>query len=286
VVITAHGSDLMINIEESRLIRRRSAYALANADAVICVNNVLKGKAITLGADEAKLFVAPNGADTSYFKPMPQGGTRKRLGLPAQVKIILYIGGLLPIKGPNFLIEAMSQIFSKKNFQKAPLLIIVGDGEMEASLKQQVDQLKISQHVLFVGKVAHKEVPYWLNASDVLCIPSLSEGLPCVSVEALNCGKPVVASHVGGLPEVITQENLGFLVPPGDCEQLASALLKALSREWDADRIAKHAFEKYSWHNIAQDTVEVYKFATQKFIGTSKLRSAERTYPQGVRTTE
>jgi len=131
-------------------------------------------------------------------------------------------------------------------------------------LKQQVNRLGISQYILFIGRIAHEEIPYWLNASDVICIPSLSEGLPCVSVEALACGKPVVASRVGGLPEVIIDENLGVLVPPGDCEQLASALLKALSNEWSSDRIGKYAFDKYDWYKIAQDTVKIYKFATQK----------------------
>jgi teichuronic acid biosynthesis glycosyltransferase TuaC len=265
VVVTTHGSDLLVNIEKNQLIKARSSYVLENSDAVICVSKALKKKAISIGADESKLFVIYNGADIEHFKPMEKKIVRDKLGLPIKSSIVLYVGGLRTVKGPSLLIEAFSQIIANDHLSNDILLVIIGEGELETNLKQQVEQLKISNNVLFTGAVKHEEIPYWLNASDIVCVPSLSEGLSCVAIEALACGKPVVASNVGGLPEVISNEYLGFLVPPGNYEQLASTILKGLSKKWDAEKIARYASMKYSWDKTAQAVVDVYKFAIQKY---------------------
>lgn len=274
VVITSHGSDLMINVNKKWIVKRRSTYALNKAQAIICVSKVLKEKAVSLGADKSKIFVIPNGADTSRFKPIPQNEVREKLNLQVNRKIILFIGRLHPIKGPNFLIDAISQIVNEKK-QKELLLILIGSGSMETRLKEQVTSLNISHNVLFAGGITHKEIPCWINASDVVCVPSQSEGFPAVSVEALACGKPVIASNVGGLPEIITNNDLGYLVEPGDTCQLADAIKKALSREWDTDKIARYALERYSWQTIAQSTTDVYKFAIDRFSNPNTIRDLD-----------
>lgn len=274
VVITSHGSDLMINVNKKWIVKRRSTYALNKAQAIICVSKALKEKAVSLGADKSKTFVIPNGADTSRFKPIPQNEVREKLNLQVDRKIILFIGRLHPVKGPDFLIDAISQIVNDAK-QKELLLILVGSGSMETRLKEQVTSLNISHNVLFAGGIAHKEIPCWINASDVVCIPSQSEGFGAVSVEALACGKPVIASNVGGLPEIITNDALGYLVEPGDTIQLAHAIRKALLREWDTDKIARHAHERYSWQTIAQSTADVYKFAIDRFSNPNTIRDLD-----------
>src|SRR5439155_27155037 len=90
-----------------------------------------------------------------------------------------------------------------------------------------------------VGARPHEEIPVWMNASDVLCLPSLNEGLPNVALEAMACGLPVVASRVGGVREIVQEGENGSLVPPSDAGALAAALRAALARTWDREAIVR-----------------------------------------------
>jgi glycosyltransferase involved in cell wall biosynthesis len=123
-----------------------------------------------------------------------------------------------------------------------------------------VKKYGLEDYVMLVGGRRHEEIPIWMNASDIFILPSLKEGFPIVIPEAMACGKPIVATNVGGIPEAIIHNDLGILVNPRDSEELASAMLEALERRWNPEVILKHA-EKYSWSNLAEQIVSVYQKA-------------------------
>ena len=124
-------------------------------------------------------------------------------------KIIIFVGALRPVKGVRYLIEAMKVIIDENRTTK---LFIIGDGVERESLERLVEKLGLGDHVNFIGKVPNERVPEYMIASDVFVLPSLSEGFPVTILEAMASGLPIVATNVGGLPEIIKENENGFLV--------------------------------------------------------------------------
>ena len=114
----------------------------------------------------------------------------------------------------------------------------------------------MTHRVRFAGRLTHDEVATWLGACDVLSLPSHNEGIPNVILEALACGVPVVASCVGGVAEVIDNDELGLLVEPGDPVALAEALASALDRSWDRDRLAAGA-ARFTWEAFGTRVADI-----------------------------
>jgi len=140
---------------------------------------------------------------------------------------VLFVGNLLPVKGPNVLARAAEELQDVD-------VIFVGNGPEKITAGR------------CVGARPHEEIPLWMNASDVLCLPSLNEGLPNVALEAMACGLPVVASRVGGVPEIVQEGVNGFLVPPSDANTLAETLRRALATKWDGVAI-RASVSQFDW---------------------------------------
>jgi glycosyltransferase involved in cell wall biosynthesis len=124
---------------------------------------------------------------------------------------------------------------------------------LEASLRRQAEALGIAGRVHFAGPQKAPEVARWMNACDVFCLPSATEGCPNVILEALACGRPVVATAVGGIPEIVTP-RCGILVADDEAGRLAEALADAACRGWKREEIA--AFRQRGWEQVAQETYE------------------------------
>ena len=112
--------------------------------------------------------------------------------------------------------------------------------------------------VKLVGGRAHDEIPIWMNACDLFVLPSLRESFGVVQIEAMACGKPVVATYNGGSEEIITSADYGLLCEPANPGELAEKILIALDKEWDCDKIGEYA-EQFTWENITEEIVAVYK---------------------------
>ncbi len=132
--------------------------------------------------------------------------------------------------------------------------IFLGDGQEKDSLKQYITAYRIESHVRLLGEVPHEQIAQWLRAGDWLCLPSTREGMPNAMLEALSCGLPVIASKVGGVPEVISDRN-GLLVKPGDPKALANALERATKRQWDGEKVAS-TVRDWSWDTVASGYVK------------------------------
>lgn len=247
IVIKVHGTD--INVYTKYVLRRKMiTLALKNCNKVISVSEDLKRRMIDIGVPEEKILVIPNGVDRELFKPMDKECCRRDLSLPASGKIILYVGNLCSIKNVEYLIEAFCEVFEKI---KNAMLIIVGDGCLKKKLIKQVANAGLTGKVIFGGRRRYDEIPLWMNSSDVLALPSINEGCPNVVLEALACGKPVVASRVGGIPEIITSDDYGFLPLPRNYEELAKALRESLNKPWDYDKIRNKSLE-FNWGESAK----------------------------------
>ena len=196
-------------------------------DAVLSVTHNHKKKlSKSIGFPEQKITVLQNGVNTDLFHSMP--GTRI-FGMKDKY-IIGTIGRLVPVKNQALLLKAFAE--AKKNNDNL-FLVIVGEGPLENSLKEQVHNLKITDDVLFTGR--RFDIPQVLNSLDLFVLPSLSEGMSNTILEAMSCGLPVIATRVGGNPELINYRENGILVESDSLHQMADAILKT-AREPDFRR--------------------------------------------------
>jgi glycosyltransferase involved in cell wall biosynthesis len=254
LVVTAHGGDVYDLPLRDRWYNSLARYVLTEADQVITVSKFNAEKLLLLGVSPKKLHVIPNGYDETLFKPFSMTKAREKLALPVSKKILLSVGNLVDQKGHVYLIRAMSLVLRER---KDVLLIIVGSGPLKELLQSMVKKYRLEDHVIVAGGKRHEEIPIWINASDIFILPSLKEGFPTVIPEAMACGKPIVATKVGGVPEAISSDDLGILVPPKDSESLCGAILEGLSRKWDPNMILEHA-KKYSWSELTKQILLTY----------------------------
>jgi glycosyltransferase involved in cell wall biosynthesis len=223
VVLKVHGSDVLM-LEKYPRRQARTAEALRRADGIVAVSQDLAERVVELGADPRGVEVVYDGIDDSHFHPGPQDVARAELGLPPDGRVVLFVGNLIPVKGLDVLIRACALL---RQQGLSFTCVLVGQGPLGAALRQQADRAGLEDCVRFLGALPHDRLPAWYRAADVFVLPSHSEGVPCVLLEAAACGTPFVASRVGGIPEIA---HLGpsELTPPGNVEHLAAALRRRL----------------------------------------------------------
>jgi glycosyltransferase involved in cell wall biosynthesis len=261
LVVTAHGGDVYDLPFRDEWQKTLAKYILNEADQVITVSWFNKAKLLSLGISDNKLHVIPNGYNEQIFKPMPTQEAKKKLGLPLNKKVLLSVGNLVDVKGHIYLVDAMNIVLKKRN---DVILVIVGSGSLKERLQKRVNALGLNGKILFVGGKLHCEIPMWMNACDIFVLPSLGEGFPTVIPEAMACGKPVIASCVGGIPEAITSNEIGTLLVPKSTMALSDAILEGLNRVWSREKILDAA-ARYSWQNIVKEIIIVYERALNNY---------------------
>ncbi len=254
-VIKARGSDLH-QLPRRGGRRDRAAEAVCGAAAVVAVSRELGKIAVGLGADPKHVTILPNGIDADRFAMVPRAEARRRLGVPESGDRVVFVGSLLPVKGVDVLLKAAERLKSRRN----TTIILAGDG----GLRSQVAAAEAASRgqLVLLGHVGRRAVADWLNAADVLVLPSRNEGCPNVVLEALCCGTPVVASRVGAVPDLLTDES-GILVEPEDPAALAAALDDALGREWNRAALRKRV-EDMSWPDNARRLHDVLSDVAKK----------------------
>jgi glycosyltransferase involved in cell wall biosynthesis len=162
-----------------------------------------------------------NGVDVDAFRPGDTSArltTRNDLGVPPEARVMVSVAVLRKPKGLQYLISALSGVVTSVPDAK---LVIVGEGDHGSALREQVADLGLSDSVVFTG--ARSDIADLLAMSDVFVLPTLEDVLPTVVAEAMSAGLPVVASDVGGLPEMVVDGETGYLVPPADVVALSEA---------------------------------------------------------------
>ena len=246
IVLGARGSDLRRPPDAMSRVRMRRT--VLGVDYFLTVSEELRRIALGFGLDPQRCRTIPNGVDSSLFHQRDRSQARQALGLSPQSRVVLYVGNLIPTKGLNELAAAYSEMAAQDPDVQ---LICIGEGSLRDQLENRFAATGLAGRVRFPGVKPPAEVAQWMAASTLLCLPSYSEGCPNVVVEALACGRPVVATSVGGTPEWIDTEN-GLLVPPAQVPPLRAALAQALSRAWDESAIARR-FQR-SWGQVAEET--------------------------------
>ena len=224
-------------------------HALGQSHRVIAVSHALRERVLELGVAPDKVIVQHNGVDGERFRLQDRREARKRLGLPEDRPTILYVGNWVPEKGVDVLARAIGRL--KAAGRTDVLLALVGSGPLESTMRAIVEREGLADQVRFCGRKSHAEVPDWMAASDLFCLPSLREGCPNVILEALSCGRPVVASRVGGVPELLN-ETVGAMVPAGDSDALAGALEATLNGDWSAEAL-RNSVACRSWEEVGKN---------------------------------
>ena len=206
-----------------------------------------------------KIRVLPLGMDLDKFKDLSPfaGRMRSYLGIAPNIKVVGMVARLVPIKGVQYFLEAARKVSSEyKNVH----FLIAGDGDLRGSLEESAVRLGIKERVSFLG--FWKELREFYADIDLFVLSSLSEGCPIAILEAMAAGKPVVASNVGGVPDVVSEGATGSLVPSGDAEMLAKAILSSLIFPEKSKRLAENArkmvFETFTIEKSAYTTEQVY----------------------------
>jgi N-acetyl-alpha-D-glucosaminyl L-malate synthase BshA len=253
-IIWGRGTDVYL---PGLFIRPLSKLILRNANTVIALTEDMKREMQKIWNRD--IFVIPNGIDLERFDDLPRDEMRVKLQVKVDERRIIFVGRFRPDKGVTYLIKAMDIVRQR---DQSARLMLVGEGPEEDSLRQLVGQLNLGSCINFVGQIPNERVPQYMAAADVFVLPSLYEGFPNVVLEAMASGLPIVASKVGGLPEIVEDGQNGFLVEPKNPEQIADKILLLLRDDELTRRISRNNKEKakrYSWGSVVAKLEEVYQ---------------------------
>ena len=237
------GSDVRMARGWTRLAVKR---VLRHADFVTAVSRELCDQALRLGAAPDRIASIPNGCDAAMFRPADRGQARAALNVRPDSDLILFVGRLIPLKGLRELFQAVTSLARTRPQLE---LACIGEGYLMNELRSQATR-DMPSRVRLLGELAPEKVAQWLAAANLLCLPSYSEGCPSVVVEALSAGRPVVATNVGGVPELVNQD-CGILTSPHNSSALSEALDSTLTREWDQHAIASQS--RRSWEDVGKE---------------------------------
>jgi teichuronic acid biosynthesis glycosyltransferase TuaC len=249
VIVGSIGSDL--NAIPDPISRWLTKKTLSGASRVIAKSEQLRRRIVAMGVDPGKTHVVVNGCDDSLFFVRDRYSARRELNIPVATELIVFVGRIHRGKGVGELLEAVGKLSRKRPNLR---LVYVGDGPELMSLQRKARTSSFFQRVDFAGACSSAEVARWLAAANLLALPSHAEGCPNAVIEALSCGRPVVATRVGAVPELVDR-SCGILVPSGNVEALTDALNDALSSVWDANTIAKRF--RRGWQQVAQDVLAI-----------------------------
>lgn len=259
VSIIARGNDIIL-WGAKPFARRQMIAAAAQAGHLFPVSIDLGQRMAAMGMDERKISVHYTGLDHNRFRPLAHTQLRAQVNeafgmtLPANVPLLSTIGALIERKGQYLAIEALSEL-------PGAHLILAGEGEDEALLRQLATSRRVSDRVHFVGSVSHDLLPLILTASDAMVLPTVSEGLANVWVEALACGTPVVTCDVGGAREVITSPLAGRLVERS-AAAIAEGVQQVLAEPRDRQAVAA-LVQRFTWEANAADLAVNYDCLTR-----------------------
>ncbi len=259
-VTTAIGTDLNVIPPLCEGLTRR---VLREADGTITVSGDLLKTARRLGAPAEKSRAVLNGCDTSIFHPGDRAAARAALGLtnpglPDDEEAIVYVGRLDLAKGLRELVIAVAALAKRRPRVRC---YIVGDGPARATLLEEIAAQGAQDYVKLMPACASDGVASWMAASNLVTLPSYREGCPNVVIEALASGRPVVATNVGGIPELMDETD-GALIPAREAAPLEAALEQVLAQSWDAQAISqKHS---RGWADVSAEVEAILRSVVKR----------------------
>lgn len=251
VVVMGIGSD--INSIADRITAFHTRTVMREADFLVTVSDDLRKKAVLMGARPEKSRAIINGCDLSVFHVSDRVEARHKLHIDSHSEAVVYIGRMDVRKGLRELIEAaVSMRQQRPDLQ----VYLVGEGPDRPLIEAAIQANNATNYIHAPPSCPPDAVAVWMAAADLVTLPSYMEGCPNVVLEALACGRPVVATNVGGIPEIMS-DTCGRLVPPRAAGALAQALTSVLDASWDAQAISAHWSR--SWNTVAAELHDVFK---------------------------
>ncbi len=224
-----------------------------NAVCCIAASSAIKKYFEKIGCKNIEII--PNGIDTNRFKGLNKQKSREKLGIGDEF-VIMTVARLEKVKGVDHLIKATHFLNTKYHILNTKYrTLIIGDGSQRKGLEDLVKKFNLKDRVKFLGEIPNKDIPRYLASADCFCLPSRREGFGIVVLEAQAMGVPVVASNVGGIPDLIEKEKTGILVEPENPEAIAKAIKRVYDQPEFAKQLtenAKQGLSKYNWDNIAE----------------------------------
>lgn len=255
LILTVHEDHNWL-LNEIASKNEKLLYAWRSCDRIIRVNKRDMNEFKAINIDPSRLVYIPNGFSSRQFHSITKMDARERLEIPNDKIVLLNLASLELYKGQEYLIRAMKILAVSR---RDVILYIVGKGSLKGQLQSLIDECALQEKVVLAGgDKSAEEVALWMNCCDLFVLPSISESFGIVQLEAMACGKPVIATYNGGSEEIITDKGLGALVRPKDPCALAEALQEAMGKNWDAKKIADHA-SSFSWERIAERIAGLYK---------------------------
>lgn len=218
--------------------------------------------------DSSRIEVIPPGVDVSHFYPIPDDEAKEFIGVRPCEQMLLFVGRIEPLKGIDTLIQALA--IMRQRGVIVCLAVIGGDGSDEAEatttemarLQAMRQEAGLSDLVTFLGKRSQDSLPYYYSAASAVVVPSFYESFGMVALEAMACGTPVVASHVGGLAFLVQDGVTGYTVPVDEPQALADRLTVLLENPDLRQKMGQQAAEfarNYSWDHIAGRILRLYE---------------------------
>ena len=252
-ILSVWGSDVILFPKKLWITKKILKFNLSRADVVTATSNALAKETMDYISGNKQVHVIPFGVNINQFYSINKNYNTDEF-------CVGIVKTLEKIYGIKYLILAV-EIVIKKGYKCH--LIIVGDGSLRKKLVQLCDEIRISNFVTFTGKIPNHMVVSQLHSFDVFVVPSLSESFGVSAIEASACSIPVIASNIGGLPEVVINGKTGYLVPPGDAESIAEKIIKLIEEPSLRQRLGKggrkYVLENYEWNSCAKKMEEIYE---------------------------
>ena len=234
-----------------------SRWKYRQVDRFICASSAIRSLLQAAGIPPERMSVVYEGVDIDRIRAMPALDLRKEFWLPHGAPIVGNVAALVPHKGQRYLIEAAAQVVRRVPDAR---FLIAGEGELEASLRRQIADLHLEKHVLLAG--FRPDIIPLHKVLDLFVMSSTTEGLGTSALDAMACGKAVVATRAGGLAEVVVDGETGLLVPVRNAAALADAIVRllqdtALRQRYGAAGLAR-ALSTFDVGRMVHETLEVY----------------------------
>ncbi|MCC6065669.1 MAG: glycosyltransferase [Thermofilum sp.] len=266
-VLQAHGSVPRVGSWKTLKLLYDTVYGyklLRGASRAIALTKAEARHYKRMGVPEEKIAIVPNGIDLSEYSDLPpKGAFKEKFNVPEDKRIVLYIGRIHWIKGVDILVKAYALLAKQPGFKDTILVIAGPDDGYLGKVKSLVQDLGISDSVLFTGPLYGSDKLSAYVDAEFVVLPSRYETFPYVVLEAYACVKPVIASNVEAMPDIVLHGETGLLFRAGDEKELASALAHLLENPKETEKMGRNARklaeEKYSMDKIAVELEKVYE---------------------------
>ena len=226
--------------------------------AFLCASDAIRQMLMEQGIEAARTITVHEGIDLEHVAAAPPVSVHEAYWLPHNAPLAGAVGALVGHKGHRYLIEAAAQVVREVPDAR---FVILGEGDLRASLEKQIAELHLEKHVILGG--FRPDVLSLLKGFDIFLMPSVTEGLGTSLLDAMACAKPIIASRVGGIPEVVVDGKTGILVPPKDPDRLAQAIVRMMQDRALAASMADAGYarvtERFTVERMVEETLAVYE---------------------------